>query len=322
LSSKTDNMRRFSTCAPIVLFCYKRGDSIVNTINSLKENELANESVLYIFSDGSKNKDDEPAVARIRKYLQTISGFKQVFIAESPVNLGLARSVVNGVSKVINEYGQAIVLEDDLLFAPNFLTFMNTALVEYEKNSLIFSISGFIFDMQHRLYYPYDVFFTRRHCSWGWATWKDRWNEIDWDVKDFDEFRRSKSQRRAFNKIGSDLTQMLNRQIAGRIDSWAIRCVYNQFKRQTYTVYPLKSKVVNTGFGKDATNTRIRFNRFKATLDVSNKQEFNLPGIVFENEVLIKSFKRRNSFMVRLYYYCLNKIFKLKDLRIDIALRN
>ena len=299
-----------STYAPIILFCYKRPASTIQTINSLKDNELAKDSVLYIFSDGPKNMEDEEAVMQVRKYLKSITGFKSVSIIESPENKGLANSVIGGVSKVINEYGRVIVLEDDLLFASNFLSFMNAALGEYERNPMIYSISGFIFNMHQKQDYTYDVFFTKRHCSWGWAIWKDRWNEIDWEVKDFPEFNNSPSQREAFNHIGSDLSAMLNKQMTGKIDSWAIRCTYYQFKKQTYTVYPLKSKVINTGFGNDATHTSVRFNKYKATLDKGAKYKFSFPDDVLEDGRLLKEFEKKYSRTTRLYYYVLNKIFK------------
>jgi hypothetical protein len=297
-----------SEYAPIVLFCYKRPGSTIQTIESLKNNALAKDSTLYIFSDGPKNKDAEAAVGQVREYLKTVTGFRQVRINESPVNKGLAKSVISGVSTVINEHGKVIVLEDDLLLAPDFLTFMNAALDEYEHHPTVYSISGFIFDMPLQQRYAYDVFFTKRHCSWGWAIWKDRWDRIDWEVKDFAGFDHSAAQKKAFSDIGSDLPGMLQKQMTGKIDSWAIRCVYHQFKAQTYTVYPVKSKVVNTGFGADATHTRVRFNRYKATLDPEAKEVFRFPGTIFEDAHLLKKFTGKYSMPTRLYYYVLNRL--------------
>jgi len=282
----------------------------MQTVSSLQQNILADRSELFIFSDGPKGEHDISQVQAVRDYLHTISGFNHITIIESAINKGLAESIVNGVTQVINEYGSVIVLEDDLLLAPNFLVFMNAALVKYENKPMVHSISGFIFDIPGSGNYPYDIFFTRRHCSWGWAIWRDRWNEIDWEVIDYKEFDRSSAKQTAFNGIGSDLTSMLNKQMTGKLDSWAIRCIYHQFKNGTYTVYPLTSKVVNIGFGEGATHTHFRFNKYDTTIDKGEKIEFCFPDEIFEDKWLIKQFKQKYSLLTRLYYYALNRLFK------------
>ena len=281
----------------------------MQTIDSLKQNYLADESDLVIFSDGPKTEKELSQVQAVRDYVKAISGFKKITVIESEENAGLANSIIKGVTKLINEYGRVIVLEDDLFLGPNFLTFMNAALLQYEKDPLAYSVSGFAFDLRPQRGYPFDVFFTRRHCSWGWAMWKDRWNEIDWEVKDFPEFIQSSAKKKAFNRIGTDLTQMLTRQMNGKLDSWAIRCMYHQFKTKTYTVYPLKSKVINKGFGDtNATHTKRRFNQYTTNLDTELKYKFRLPDKVFEDKVLLRQFTGKFSIMTRSRYFIKNKI--------------
>ena len=297
--------------APVLLFTYKRLAQTRQTVSSLQQNMLADKSELFIFSDGPKGEQDILQVQAVRDYLHTLSGFKKITIIESVVNKGLAGSVITGVTQVINEYGNAIVLEDDLLLAPNFLVYMNAALAKYENEPKVYSISGFIFELHHDVAYEYDVFFTRRHCSWGWAIWKDRWNEIDWQVGDYGEFERSPAKQAAFNGIGSDLGSMLNKQMTGKLDSWAIRCIYHQFKNGSYTAYPLTSKVINIGFGEGATHTHSRFNKYDTTLDKGGKAEFSFPDRVFEEKHLIKQFRQKYSLPTRVYYYALNRLVKM-----------
>jgi hypothetical protein len=296
--------------APILLFAYRRLDTLRQTVASLQQNSLAPESLLFIFSDQGRTETEKAQVEQVRAYLKTITGFKKIQIFESDSNKGLANSIISGTTRIINEYGRVIVLEDDLLLTPNFLSFMNTALDKYVNNPEVYSISGFMFDISHTTNYSYDVFFTRRHCSWGWAMWKDRWNEIDWEVTDFAEFNKSVSLKREFDRIGSDLSSSLIRQMEGKINSWAIRCNYHQFKKQTYTVYPLKSKVVNIGFGNEATHTHQRFNKYKATPDTDGKYEFALPDRIFEEKGLLTKFTRKYSLGTRIRYFILNKIFQ------------
>src|SRR5579863_6230416 len=260
--------------APILLFCYKRLDSLRYTVNALKKCASALESELYIFSDGAKADKDKKAVAEVRSFIKDITGFKKVIIKESEKNMGLAASIIEGVTNVFEFSDRVIVLEDDLVVSTNFLAYMNQALEFYTDHSNIYSISGYTIPMKIPAGHPYDVYFLPRASSWGWATWKNRWKNIDWQVSDFAEFSKNKGAIKEFNKGGSDMFNMLKRQMNGEIDSWAIRWCYHQFKAKTYSVYPLLSKVQNEGFTSDATNTYV-YNRYQTKLDDGSELNFN-----------------------------------------------
>lgn len=133
--------------APIVLFTYKRLNTLKQTIESLQQNYLATESDLYIFSDAAKGIEDKESVDSVRNYIKTIKGFKSVTITESEVNKGLATSIIEGVSQILKTHETVIVLEDDLVSTNNFLDFMNESLTKYEDETAIFSISGFSFNL-------------------------------------------------------------------------------------------------------------------------------------------------------------------------------
>jgi len=160
-----------SSLAPICLFTYNRLEETKNTINALKKDVLAADSVLIIFSDGSKNVGAKNKVDEVRTYLKTVSGFNKVEIVESPINKGLGESIIAGVSKVVDQYGKAIVLEDDLSCTPNFLSYMNTNLDFYEKDSRIISVCGYGLKIKKPKHYKEDVYLYGRSSSWGWATW-------------------------------------------------------------------------------------------------------------------------------------------------------
>ena len=233
--------------APIVVFAYRRLD-IKNLLDSLLKNNLSKDSVLIIFSDGSKNKDDLNDVNLVRQYLTTIKGFKSIEVVESDINKGLANSVIDGVTKIINRYGRIIVLEDDLIVSNNFLSYINEALCFYRSNEKIWSVTGYGPNLPDLDTYEQDVYLSVRASSWSWATWKDRWNKIDWEIKDFDDLKNDAKLKKKFNSGGNDLYKMLELQMLGKIDSWAIRWTYNQFKYGMYTIYPKKSQISNNGF--------------------------------------------------------------------------
>ena len=167
--------------APICLFTYNRLQATKQTIASLQQNYLAMESELIIYSDGPANQAAVAKVEQVRSYLKTVDGFKKITLINSQNNKGLAASVIGGVSRVLEEFDSVIVLEDDLVTAPNFLDFMNQAIQFYKNDERILSISGYTLDLPS-LPGKRDFYFGYRASSWGWATWKDRWEKVDWEL--------------------------------------------------------------------------------------------------------------------------------------------
>jgi len=232
--------------SPIIIFTYRRVPN--KLIDSLLKNDLAQQSELIIYSDGNKNEQDSEDVRDVRKYLHTIEGFKSIKIIESKVNKGLASSIIGGVNEIINKFGKVIVLEDDLIVSNDFLEYMNDALEFYKDNENIWSVSGYTPELPCLETYHDDIYLGVRGSSWGWATWKDRWDQIDWEVGDFNKLKQDKSLKEKFNLGGNDMFKMLELQMLGKIDSWAIRWSYSQFKLGKYTVFPKSSKVIYDGF--------------------------------------------------------------------------
>lgn len=304
--------------APIVLFTYKRLDTLKRTVTALQNNYLASESELFIFSDGYKNENDRTLVLSVRDYLKTISGFKTIQIFESQNNKGLANSIIQGVSFIFETHDNVIVLEDDLITTPNFLNFMNQALHFYNINENIFTICGYSFDLNIENY-EYDSYILNRTWPWSWATWRNRWVNIDWDVKDYPEFKKNRKLRRKFSNLGSDVNDMLDRQMKGKIDSWAIRWTYHQFKLNLLSVYPNQSKIDNLGFDQLSTHTSGSRKRYLPVLDKSQKTMF-----IFQPKHEIsflhqKKFQQKMGILSRIkskletYFMYLQKIFNFEQ---------
>lgn len=260
--------------APICLFTYNRIEETKLTVQSLQHNFWAKESDLIIFSDGPKNEDNVEKVDAVRRYLKTITGFNSVTINESQINKGLAASIIGGVSLTLKNRGSAIVVEDDLILSSNFLIYMNQCLVEYKSHDKIFSVSGFCYKISPPKGYMEDVFFYGRANSWGWGTWIDRWETIDWEFRDWENLINDKNKIKRFNKFGTDLFSMLKKAKEGKVNSWFIRFAYNQFSQNRLTVYPFLSKVINNGFSSDATHCD-EYNRYEINFDKKLSKEFN-----------------------------------------------
>ncbi len=237
--------------APLVVFVYNRPHLTKQMLERVNQNGLAEETELYIFSDGPKSEKDENKVAQVRQCIREFaqgSNFKKVNIVEAESNKGLANSIIGGVSQVMKESGRVIVLEDDLLTDSVFLKFMNDCLDFYEKNEKIWSIGGTTYNLPSLESYRHDVFTCYRAESCGWATWIDRWERIDWEVKDFQEFLKDPKARKRFNRGGQDMVDALKAQMEGKTDSWAIRWCYQQSKEDMLTILPRESLIENIGW--------------------------------------------------------------------------
>ncbi|MBX9852296.1 MAG: sugar transferase [Cytophagaceae bacterium] len=217
----------------------------MGTVEALKKNLLAGESSLYIFSDGPRNESDKEKIPELRKYIHSITGFKQVNIVEREKNTGLANSIIKGVTDVINRYGKVIVLEDDIETSPYFLKYMNDALDLYEQEDKVISIAAYMFPVKKKI--P-DYFFLRGADCWGWATWKRGWDLFEYDgSKLLKELEQKKLTSKFDYNNTANFTDMLKKQNMGKIDSWAIRWTASAFLKEKYTLYPGKSLVMNTG---------------------------------------------------------------------------
>ena len=276
--------------APIILFVYNRPWHTQQTVEALQKNDLALESDLFIFADGAKTGNDEK-VNEVRKYIKTITGFKSVTIFEKEKNCGLANSVIAGVTEIIKKFGNVVVMEDDLVTSKYFLKFMNEALDFFENDEQIFSVSGYTYPaktMEIPRNYKHDIYLSYRHGSWGWGTWKDRWNGVDWKVNDFKEFCKNPRLQKAFNRGGADMSGMLKNQMKGKIDSWAIRVDYSLFKQNKFNIRPVKSLVTNIGFDNSGTHTGENPN-WITVLDDSWKPKMEA---VKPNKTILKNFRK------------------------------
>lgn len=260
--------------APIVVFVYNRADHARGLLRSLAQCRMAKESDLYIFSDGAKNEAGAQKVAEVREYInsrEVAEAFQTVTVTEAPQNRGLANSVIAGVDTVIRKHGKAIVVEDDNTVSLDFLEFMNGALDYYENNPGIWAIGGYTLPIRIPEDYTCDVFRMGRGSSYAWATWLDRWERIDWTMPDYPAFCKDKKQRKAFDRFGNDRTAMLDSQMAGRKDSWAIRFTYHAFKYGMDFILPVKSRVQNGGNDGSGTHVSGKDTRFDTVMQPDHK---------------------------------------------------
>jgi Glycosyl transferase family 2 len=242
---------RLGDCAPLALFVYNRPHHTRRTIDALLGNDFVSQTDLIVFSDAARDAASAAAVSEVREIVRSIRGFKSLRIVARPANLGLARSIIDGVTSVCAEYGRLIVLEDDLVTAPHFLSFMNQSLQLYENEPAVGSIHGYWYPVVKKV--P-ETFFLRGASCWGWATWSRAWRLFESDGRKLLAELRRRNLTGPFDLDGAiAYTQMLKNQINGKVDSWAIRWHAAMFLADRLQLSPGRSLVRNIGF--DGTGT-------------------------------------------------------------------
>lgn len=242
--------------APLVLFCYDRPDHVLQVLESIERNELADETRLIIYSDGlpvNANPGLSERVAAVRKVIRSRKWCGLVEIHESGNNKGLAESIISGVSEVLGKYGKIIVLEDDLVTSPYFLRYMNAGLDFYSDTEEVIGITAYIYPVKDAL--P-ETFFLKGADCWGWATWSRGWNLFNRNgaalLRELEE--RNLSDEFDFGN-SYPYTRMLKDQVEGKNQSWAIRWYASAFLAGKLSLYPGKSLVANIGIDSSGTHS-------------------------------------------------------------------
>jgi hypothetical protein len=285
--------------SPIVVFCYRRLDTLQNCIAALLACEEAAHSNLIVISDAPATEAVAESVANVRAYLKQIVGFKSVEIIERPHNMGVDFNIIQGLQELAERFEKFIIVEDDIIVKKNFLQFINQSLAFYESNPQVFCVSGFSFIKYIPKDYQYHGYFTGRSNPWGWGVWSNRIKNIDWEIKDKDQFLQSNEIKKAFNYWGSDMSNMLQNTLQNKIRAWDIRMDYHIFKENLYTFYPTYSCTENIGFGRDDASNTFGYNRYKTNFNSLEISKYHFPETVFLEKKIVSQFKFKNTVLLR-----------------------
>lgn len=246
--------------APIVLFTYNRPWHMFQVLDALANNELAKESVLYIYCDGQKKestKEEILMIEEVRGIAKNENRFKEVLVIEQEENRGLANSIITGVSEVINKHGSIIVLEDDIIPSVGFLKYMNDALLLYSNEEKVGCIHAWNYNLDSSNYAELTFFLKGADC-WGWATWKRAWDLFNPSATELLANIESTNSQYEFDRRGTyKFTDMLLDQSNGKVDSWAIRWHASLFLQGKYCLQPTRTIVKNIGLDNSGVHCGI-----------------------------------------------------------------
>ena len=277
--------------APIVLFVYNRPWHTEQTLNALALNNLADKSVLYLYCDGPKKDASEESLKKINEVRQLVKAkkwCKEVIVIENVINLGLANSVIKGVTEVIEKHGSAIVLEDDIITGTYFLKFMNEGLAAYKNDQQVFGISAFKYPSTNKI--EKSTYFLPISSSWSYATWSNRWSKVNFDGKELLKEIDKKDLKKKINFGGYPFYEMLLNQVDNKVDSWAIRFYASMFLNNCMFLFPNTSLVQNIGF--DASGVHCGEDEFFSSINVSNEEVKVVKQEIILNNKIVKLVKQ------------------------------
>ncbi|MFC5284579.1 glycosyltransferase [Pedobacter alpinus] len=295
--------------APIALFVYNRPEHTRRTLKFLKANLLADESRLYIFADAAKTENEEENVAEVADLINQVDGFKSVKIIKQKSNLGLAKSIINGVTQLTESYGKVIVFEDDLISSPYTLQYFNEALSLYQNQDKLMHISAYMYPLVGTDNLP-DTFFYRAVHSWGWATWKTAWDKFNPDIDDliaqFDAKKKNEFSIEGKMNFWKQMLEFKN----GKNNSWAIRWYASVFLNGGLSLNPTKSLINNIGHDGTGVHSNIEF---MYNVKIHQQAIKNFPQEIVENKTayaLVKNYLavRKGSIFQRLLRFMKQKM--------------
>jgi hypothetical protein len=275
--------------APIALFVYKRPDHTRKTLEALSRNSEAKRSSLHVFCDGPKSdasEGDRRAIMDTKSIVRERQWCGEVHVHETESNLGLARSIRQGVTTVLDSHERVIVLEDDIETSPGFLAYMNQALELYASESRVMHISAYVPSTSYQSLLP-TSFFHRMMFCWGWATWRRSWNNARWDALQLTkELSESPGSIYNFDVQGTfPLSEHLRANLEGRSSTWAVFWAASIYLKHGLCLFPGSALVRNIGLDGSGENS-----------DNSGELEVSIV-----NNVALKLIPMRESLIGRFY---------------------
>lgn len=300
--------------APIVVYVYHRHEKLKRCIEALKANPLAPQSDLFIVSDGPRPKD-VAAVEQVREVCRQVTGFRAVNLILRPVNLGITDSVSSAEVQVVGDYGRVISLEDDNEVSQNFLQFINEGLDYYEQDRRIYSVGGYRAPFPLPAGYTKDHWFGPWHNPWTYGTWKDRRLALDIRRNDFSstfDSARRRGQLRRLGRFMYDSAWLDWKGIAHALDA---RVCMHMFERDMVSVFPVVSKVRNTGHDGSGLHAK-KSERFDVEHDSGRDAVFHFEPFDGLNARVVEAYRL---FMDRGHVGTLVRDLGIKRMRYQVA---
>lgn len=241
--------------APVVMIGYSRKSTLAKSLRRLSLCEELDGRPLRLYLDAPYRPEDR---TKCEEMYGTAKEAREAILPNLEIvrrerNYGVPGNLLSAVKENLDQFGRVVFFEDDVCVSRTFLTYMDGALSVYENDPRVFCINGYqIPYLRVPKTYPHDVYLNLRNMAWGFGTWKDRWDAVDFDMKDWADFKKDETNLEKLARAGSDLRGLIEAQLAGQVHTWDVQCTYHMVKRGLYAVEPRRSLTKNIGFGGEA----------------------------------------------------------------------
>lgn len=263
--------------APVFISVYNRFEHFTKCLTSLSKCKGAENTIVYISSDGAYRQEDVSNVERIREFILNFKGFKEIrpIFADENTNREIIHQTYN---KILKTHDRLIRSEDDNIFSEDFLEFINRGLEAYKDRKDILAICGYNYPIGLPKLYDEDLYLWKGFSAWGYGTWNEKISPIylkdkEKRLKEVREFLKKPSEVLKFSNIADHYLPALitmNCQNKARGDGYI--CMY-QYLNDMYSVFPVETKVKNIGYDGSGLNCKVRED------DVLTRQKLNEKGL-------------------------------------------
>lgn len=240
--------------APVLIPTLNRFNHFVRCIDSLVSCTYAKKTDLYIALDYPANETHWIGYLKIKKHIEKLHGFKSITIIERNVNLGSEQNSKESMKSIFIKYDKLILIEDDNVFAPSFLSFVNKGLDIYKDRIDIFSVTGYNSPFPMPIWYQKDAYLRTAFTGWGVGIWRNKWEKVNWTLNNFKSIL---STKEIFKILKKDyqryLPQLLRIRDTGHITGDGLIFLYLLYNNM-YSIYPVKTRVRNTGHDGSGVN--------------------------------------------------------------------
>lgn len=263
--------------APVAVYTYTRYHHLINTLEALRKNHLASQSVIYVVSDGASQPEHERAVGQIRDYVDNLTGFREVVRVYRESNYGLRRSIPEAEKMILADHGKVISMEDDNVTSANYLDFINAGLKYFEDDEEVYSICGYCPPLLSPLQQSAGGDFWRYawNMSWGYGIWKKKYDRFHPLRNRYIELRQNGLLSRQNRAGGLYISDSLKRDYVGqKYFPDAILCT-DMFEASMHAIIPTISKVQNTGQDGSGQSTKQSTHKYDVDLDSGQQRVFD-----------------------------------------------
>lgn len=240
---------------PILFLTFNRLDTTKQVFEEIRK---AKPPRLYLASDGARqNVDGETEkVQAVRDYiLSRIDWECEVKTLFRDTNLGCKYAVSGAITCFFENEEIGIILEDDCLPDQSFFPFCEELLTRYKEDKRVWHISGDNFQNGTK-WGDGDYYFSKYNHVWGWASWRDRWDQYDVEMTDYETTIYSIKHYFANSKEFRYWKQIFSNVYMGKTNTWDYQYTFSMWKNSGIAIVPNVNLISNIGFGEGATHTQ------------------------------------------------------------------